>query len=77
MTFLRKKLAVSVLLIVAMSQSMAFSIPKFEQLSRRDALATGFGFSTLMFNSQATLAAEGPTKEELDRIKQGYDVSSV
>jgi len=53
-----------------LSSVSGFSIK--EQLSRRDALASAFGLSTMVLNVNQAVAAAGPSKEDIDRVKQGY-----
>ena len=61
------------LLAVSTCNIVAFSPQKAPELSRRDAVGAAFGLSTLIFNSQQAFAGDGPTKDELARIKKGYD----
>jgi hypothetical protein len=69
--------AVAALLLASICNSSAFSPRKTQGLTRRDAVGAAFGLSTLILNSKEAFAAAGPTNDELDRIKQGYDVSFV
>lgn len=57
-------------LLLLLRGSAAFTV---EGISRRDAFATAFGLSSIVYGSQKVCAASGaPTQAELDRIKEGY-----
>jgi hypothetical protein len=66
---------VSILTVVTTTQALSLQSASSEKngLSRRNAFATAFGMSALVVQAQASNAAGPvPTKEELDRIVEGY-----
>lgn len=69
-------LRLSVFAVIALWSSSAHALaPQKSTFSRRQALssAAAFGVSSLLWKQEALAAGAPPTKEELDRLRKGYD----